>query len=360
MRWWNETDVGLFWAYLDRKYRDDLGRLPRETWVDPSGRLSWALVYAGARERGSSHAAALDLVNREINRDVGLAADRWPGEEWVPIPPAVPEPEPVPVPAPVVGRRWRSDFLGRWDRPLLMYGGMSVEERAEQRAWMLASDHVTVPLAVHNDYPRFARWHWNWWRSPERLREQVIELQGAGLVPVVVLHPLPASSMRQHLAAVRELWPAIAEVVSAVTWGWEINDLGGEWANGHRQLDYLGSLRTICGVPIWVHFTPERWSGWPGYDGADQDRDEVEWLRRARQLGVAGLCYQEPPDKPEAEVVERMLAIPSPHGWSPGICGRVTDGAGLEFVAFEFAREEARHRRIVRALEGDARVTGWC
>jgi len=62
-----------------------------------------------------------------------------------------------------------------------------------------------------------------------------------------------------------------------VMWGWEINDIGGEWANGTRHLWYLAALRDIVGVetPIAVHFTPERWSGWPGYDGQEQDKDEI-------------------------------------------------------------------------------------
>ncbi len=264
--------------------------------------------------------------------------------------------------APVVpGLTFRSDFLGRWSKPLLMLGGMSVAEQDEQFAWMDTKGHQTIPLAVHNDYPRFPQWAWDWWEHHDALCACLDRCAARGKSVILMLHPRPGVRMRDHVRMVQDLWPVVRDRVSMVGWGWEINDMGGEWANGHRQLDYLRALQPIVSpCPIGVHFTPERWSGWPGFDGQDADRDEIEWLRLARGLGVTTLLYQEPPDKADAEQLDRMLHIPSPHGWSPGICGRVIDGAALEFVAFEYARDEAKHARIVTALQQDARVKGFC
>jgi hypothetical protein len=282
--------------------------------------------------------------------DVPWVAEAEPGDVVTP---------PVPLPPERILEP-RSDFLGRWDRPLFMWGGMTPAEREEQLEWMAGHGYVTVPLAIHNDYPRFPHWQWDWWDRPDLLRAALRDLHADGCVPWLVCHPKPGWSISEHLSRLASLWPEVADLVPAVTWGWEINDLGSEWANGSRQLDYLSVLHSLTSVPIWVHFTPERWSGWPGFDGQEQDRDEVAWLKEAGARGVVGLAYQAPYDQEESAALERMLTIPSPHGWSPGICGRVTEGAGLRFVAFEFARDEARHQRMVSTLSQDARVSGWC
>lgn len=286
----------------------------------------------------------------------------WVSEDAPTDPPVVPSPplDPARVGAP------RSDYLGRWSsRPLFMYGGMSAEERREQLVWMRSRGHYTVPLAIHNDYPQFPQWQWDWWQSPDDLRAAVLELRRAGMVPWLVCHPKPGLGMADHLVALSGLWPAVGDIVPALVWGWEINDLGGEWSNGGRQLDYIRALKRISNLPIWAHFTCERWSGWPGYDGQDQDRDEVEWLRRARETGLTGLAYQDSYQRPlrtseQDGVLDRALSIPSPHGWSPGIAGRVVDGAGVAFALFEFSRDETRHAYAVSELERDSRVSGWC
>jgi hypothetical protein len=242
-----------------------------------------------------------------------------------------------------------------------MIGGMSDAEQVEQFAWMHARGHTTIPIAVHNDYPRFPQWTWDWWDWPEKLVAFCGRATAEGFDLLLMLHPKPGRTMRDHLTAVRSLWPDLQGIAGGVCWGFEINDLGGEWANGDRQLDYLKALKTIVGAtPLYVHFTPERWAGWPGFDGNNQDDTEIDWLRRAGARGVRALLYQEPPDKPVNEQLERMLEIPSPFGWSPGIAGRVVDGAGLQFVAFEFARDERKHAETVARLQRDGRVTGWC
>lgn len=283
---------------------------------------------------------------------------------WV-IDPGVTDPTPeepkLPFEPGVGARRPRTDFLGTWDHPLLMWGGMNADLRQDKLAWMRDRGYNALPLAVHNNYPRFPQWHWDWWSNPSLMREALIQILEYGVTPWVVLHPRDGWSITRHLDQIRSIWDTIDLYAPAVMWGWEINDLGGEWANGSQQLRYLGHLAHIIGDrPLYVHFTPERWAGWPGFDGTEQNQDEVEWLRRARAVGATGLAYQESPDKPEDDVLARMLSIPSPHGWSPGIAGRVVDGAGLDFVAFEFSRDEDRHARLVQTLEKDVRVSGWC
>lgn len=283
---------------------------------------------------------------------------------WV-IDPGVTDPTPEeptrPFDSGVAARRPRTDFLGTWDCPLLMWGGMRADQRQDKFGWMREHGYNMIPLAVHNDYPRFPQWHWDWWMRPTLMKGALIEILESGFVPWVVLHPKAGWSVRTHLEHVTRIWDTIDVYAPAVMWGWEINDLGGEWANGTHQLMYLNHLSRIIGErPLYVHFTPERWAGWPGFDGEEQNRDEVDWLRHAKAVGATGLAYQESPDKLEDDVLARMLTIPSPHGWSPGIAGRVVDGAGLDFVAFEFSRDEARHARLVRFLADDPRVSGWC
>lgn len=278
--------------------------------------------------------------------------------------PDVPEPpeEPPTGPDPATALRIRMDFLGRWnhgDGPLFMIGGMEPALRQRQYAWMRERGWTHIPLAVHNDYPAFPQWHHDWWDTLAQLVERLWEHHDEGFHTILVLHPLPNTAMAGHLDRVSQLWKAIHAPISAVQWGWEINDLGGQWANGSAQLDYLAGLRGIVGgVPILVHFTPEQWSGWPSFDGTEQQKDEVDWLRRASSHGVVGLLYQDRPTKPLDAVMERALRIPSPHGWSPGICGRVVDGAGLRFYLYEFSRDEARHREGQRVLDADPRVSG--
>jgi len=265
--------------------------------------------------------------------------------------------------------RVRGDFLGDFSDappgPGLMWGGMSSGDRAGFLAWYRQRGYTHLPLAVHNDYPRFPQWQWTWWEQPAMLHARLLELRQAGIVPILVLHPRPARpgvpvSIGEHLRDVSVIWPLVRDLVPMVMWNWEGNDLGGEWSNGTEQLRYLSGLHAIVGsVPILVHFTPERWSGWPGFDGTEQDKDEIAWLREAKARGVWALFYQEPHDKPIDEVVHRAVELPSPHGWRPGIAGRVVDGAGLAFIMAEYSRQEARGIEIGRRVMGYATVSGF-
>jgi len=265
--------------------------------------------------------------------------------------------------------RVRGDFLGDFSSdppgPGLMWGGMSDAERARFLDWYKMRGYTHLPLAVHNDYPRWPQWQWTWWEQPAMLHARLLELRQAGIVPILVLHPRPARpgvpvSIGEHLRDVSVIWPLVRDLVPMVMWNWEGNDLGGEWSNGTEQLRYLSGLHAIVGsVPILVHFTPERWSGWPGFDGTEQDKDEIAWLKEAKARGVWALFYQEPPDKRVADVVHRAVELPSPHGWRSGIAGRVVDGAGLAFVMGEYSRQEARGIEIGRRVMGYATVSGF-
>jgi len=322
--------------------------------------------------------------------------------EAEPLPPVEPNPSPPVEPDPSTAFRIRTDFLGRWahpDGPLFMIGGMPPEQRQRQYEWMDSKGWTHVPIAVHNDYPRFDQWthmiveeaglrtlnmldeaDWrlqvalqhqaakmagtlaetpSWWDQPDQLVALLQEIRAAGKHPILVLHPKPGWTIATHLDQVRQLWPHVAGLPSLVMWGWEINDLGGDWANGTQQLGYLSHLQAItAGAPLVVHFTPERWSGWPSFDGSEPNKEEVAWLIEARKRGVWGLAYQEPPEKSIPALVERTLRLPSPHGYSPGICGRVVDGSGLRFWMFEFARDEARHAEVTQIMDADSRVGG--
>jgi len=258
---------------------------------------------------------------------------------------------------------WRGDFLCPWDRPALMYGGMNAATRALVRLDHHVRRLTHLPLAIANNYPAFPQWAWDWWQAPTSWGLAADELRKNRITPVLVAHPKPGHGIRRHLDDFSDWWKKMParDRPRNVLWGWEINDLGGEWGSGAREMDYLIELQIIVGMrtELAVHFTPERWSGWPSFDGSDAAKDEVAWLLDAKATGVTALLYQDAWAKPEDDVVTRMVEMPSPHGWRPGIAGRVVDGAGLAFVAFEYARDQARGERIGTRVMQHATVSGF-
>lgn len=305
--------------------------------LDDEGIAAWLVDCYAVRFRmkGMSHLDAISKVREEILKVVNPPKVSWfPSEEEI--------------------RNWRGDFLGRWNtRPMFMFCGMNEAEKLDCIHWYKHKGYTHVPIGLHNDYPGFPQWHWNYWENPELWAESAKMLLENHLIPILVTHPI--KSYGKHIQELWHVWPAIREYVPAIQWGWEINDLGPEWANGGAQLDYIINLATF-GRPLYAHFTPERWSGWPGFDGKDQDKSEYKWLSLAKGYGLTGILYQDSPDKDEDEVFYRAYELPSPHGYEPGICGRV-NAMGLDFVLFEFARDESRHDRIASRIH---RGNGFC
>lgn len=356
-------------------YRDHLHRPVNENLhIDLEGLGVWTQYYLEQRLSGREHDAALDATRREIWR-VAPETQGHPNP-WDPAPVPPPDGDLFPI-DPDVAWNVRGDFLGRWTDPagpVFMFAGMDVSRRAEQITWMTAQGYTATPIAIHNDYPAFPQWHYDYWDRPAELAGRLQELLAARIRPILVVHPRrgTADTIDQHLDRVRKVWPVLQPVSPLVMWGWEINDLGGRWSDGDDLLDYLAALwRIVSPTPIGVHFTPERWSGWPAFDHSDDHdptgkKGEIAWLLKARDFGASALLYQDWPAKPLREgdprdgkgVLDRALDLTSPHGWSGGIAGRVVDGAGLVFVMAEFARDTRRHRQAEPGLLADARCRG--
>lgn len=66
------TDLSV---QLDNLYRDELGRSPIETFVDPLGRARWTSDYVTERLRGRDHARAMFIVKNSIRRVAGLPVE---------------------------------------------------------------------------------------------------------------------------------------------------------------------------------------------------------------------------------------------------------------------------------------------
>ena len=300
--------------------------------------------------------SASGYVSQRYRVKIPDGDDELRDEAGVPI---VVKLQPIVTPIPPVDiRKWRGNFLGDFITPPFMYCGMPTSLRERVRASYLGTH---LPVAVHNDYRVFPQWHYDFWLDLLTLRIRCVELKAVGIEPILVLHPKPGWSIEQHLAHVRVLWPFCEDLIRFVQWGWEINDLGGEWANGDRQLEYLAKLQQIVApVPIGVHFTPERWAGWPSFNGTSPEKGETVWLKEAKKLGVTTLLYQEPWDKPEDEMIRRSFEVANDDSPSlGGIADRVVS-CGLDFVLFEHSRNVARHDRLaVRALTFQT-CSGYC
>jgi hypothetical protein len=281
----------------------------------------------------------------------------------IPVPPPpipLPEPEPIPEPPPpppppaIINRyKWRGDFLGDFTRPALMYGGMPDDMRAQIRREHKERGYTHLPLNVHQDYNRFPQWHYHLWDYPNEYLELVDEIENDGLLCIPVFHHYDsqADNVADHIRRVGQFWPHVKHRLGGqrlFMWGYEINGDPGDWKNGTKQLEYLSRLHQILGpfAEIAIHFTPERWAGWPGFDGQEQDKDEYAWLRKARSYNATVLLYQAAPDTPENAVIHRCFQLPAPFNYRPGIAGRVEDGANMRFVLYEYSRNTDRGIRI--------------
>lgn len=288
-----------------------------------------------------------------------------------PDPPTEPPTEPEGgtgwVPARDEVRRWRGGFLTDRDEPWgFMYPAWPPGRRAAFRARYTAT-HGTpchLPIGIWGAYggERF-----DFRADVAGYRAILRELLDARIIPCVMAHTDALDGGGWSPSTLETCWrqyvPQVRDLVPAWSLGWEVNEIdrgwGGWWTwNGEAQQACARTLRGLIGdALLYAHWSPERWAGRPHYAHED-DYDEMRWWRETPELD--GILYQEPWQKPLGEQLARALEIPSPHGWSPGIAGRIVDGAARDFVLFEFARDPVKHQAGVARLSTDPRVKGWC
>jgi hypothetical protein len=240
---------------------------------------------------------------------------------------------------------WSGDFLdalNNFSAPTFMLPGMPNDMQHR----ILANYPGThVPFGWKTFYPKFPQWTFD---RPNDI-EEVIELcLHYHKIPVLFIPIEENDSLDKHVERIRPILRRIDDsgLLFALSWGWEINDINSWTANGSEQLRYLQKLREITSVPLYVHFTPERWSGWPSFDGTEQDKSELSWLIEARKIGIEGLLYQEPYDKKIPYIEERAFLLDKKNYMNPGIKGRV-ETAGLQFIMFEHSRDPEHYKAVV-------------
>lgn len=377
-----ERDLVDLTLTLEHTYRA-LGRQPINTYLDPSGQSAWRVEYARLRlYLRMEHAAAKDAIVRAI-----VAHEPAPPPDTVP-PPDVPEPPPEPPQGPnpewpkgyvppsrTEQRRVRGGFSLTPKYPLaFMAPGWAQSDRLDfyakyRAAW--ATDHLEwlhLPIGIWGSYPTQPTYDYR--ESPIAFRVLLVEMMQHRICPIVKLHTdaIPGMEPYGYLELLRflsEFVPHISDLPGVVySMGWEFNQIDREWRHawchdGRQQALFARFLRTLLPTSlIYGHWSDERWAGRPTRfpDGSYEDYDEFRWWA---ETPLDGLLYQD--DNHDADaVVKRALHIPSPHGYGPGILGRM-HGMGREFVMFEFGDQDSGRAHYIRTrLIEDGRADGWC
>lgn len=293
-------------------------------------RPAWRMVHEGVRWFGES--ASHDVTVRQ-------SVTRLPSRDTI--------------------RRFRGDFLaiGEFTRPAFFYPGWSPDERRRFRAEYHARGYTHVPFSPFNSYPMNPDWTYDYRNDVAGFRAILEELLDDGLIPVVFLfagdYGADQWSIEQVEAYYSRYVPAIADLVGAFVPAWEMNDINAWWGVGVNQTRLVSHLRGLVGPDklIYVHFTPERWSGRPDFSRTDPNGDQREWWRRT---DADGLLYQEHPNRDEDDVIRRTRGI----AWR--IVHDIGDQRERDFVFFEYARTEALGIRLGTRAMQDPNVIGFC
>lgn len=348
---------------LERLYRDHFLRGVTTDHVDRVGQVVHTQRYTAERLKGRSHADAGRLVLRQAYRDdpatQGVEMPDWlgggeSGASWRPSRAAVDQ---------VTGDFL--DALGGFQRPTFMGPGMS---RAEQETLIQYYPGSHLLAGWSTVYPRFPQWSFDFSADFGGYEGWLDRCFARERIPVVVIPIAAGDRVERHLTRIRQYLDRLqaAGRLVCLMWGWEINDISDELADGDGQLAYLeGLARLVDGdLPIALHWTPERWSGWPSFQqtiGRTEDEgDELAWLRQA--VRVAGprlrMWYQSPWDTPIEGVLERVYTLDRKNYDGPGICGRSLT-AGIPFVHLEHSRSRSRFEVLRQAAIADGRG-GYC
>lgn len=287
--------------------------------------------------------------------------------------PDAPVPE-VGTNAPVVGtlstrdvvRRWRGAFLANGLEPwAFLYPGWDEQRRRRFRQHCNRHGWTHLPICWWGYYEESGDPPYDFRRDVDGFRRIISELLADGLIPVVfaVTDQFKGDrdwTAREAITHAASYLPQIADLTPAVCLGWELNMVAGWYEKGQngntRQgQDMLELAETIRkAVPhalVYAHWQ-ERWWG-PHYS----EGIEATWWHDAKGL-VDGYLHNDWSSR-EQDTLHYLLQLPSPNGWGPGVCGRV-QALGFDVIAFEIARDPARHQRLVAAIEQDGRCRGYC
>lgn len=258
----------------------------------------------------------------------------------------------------------RGNFLalGDFQHPVFMMPGMNTDERRNliylpQRQ----SGFRTLPFGWKTYYPSFPNWQFDYSERLPEFQSLLQEVNRERFIRLLFIPIEEADSLDQHIERIKPKLEYWHNNYDSLSWGWEINDINDWTRDGDIQLKYIENLIQITKgeKPIYSHWTPERWSGWPNYRNGNDHRSELDWLNRAKAIGLRGVLYQEPYDKPVKDVLDRALYYDKKNYIGPGICGRVMT-AGLDFIMFEHSRENSRWNEIGKAVITDGRSKGIC
>lgn len=340
-------------AEAARRFREGHGFDPN---IHDLAHFAWQRLIPPHREYGNWLLAA-----ERKDRD----EPEWQVEGEEPEEPEEPTPDWRPSREQV--RNWSGDFLDalhNFERPTFMLPGMPP---AIQREVLDAYPGTHVPFGWKTTYPRFPQWGFDHTDNFEFYEMSVDFCFERQKVPVCVIHFEANDSLDRHLERIKPRLDRllVGNRLVALQWGWEINDINDWTCDGDAQLEYLDGLRRIVGpdLPLYVHWTPERWSGWPSFRNTigrpEDEGGEGDWLREAHdRFRVTGMCYQEPWDKDLAATFERTYTYDKKNYAGPGICGRCLT-YGLDFIFFEHSRDPERYRQVIEYAKRDGRG-GWC
>lgn len=307
-------------------------------------------------------------------------AHLFPGQPY-PGTPTPPGPGPDPVqptpdhPLPADPRRWRGNFLAFPGYPMaFMFPGWPADKRwAFARAYR-AAGHTHLPIGIWGAYPGQPTFDFR--NDPGGYVRILQELRGHGIEPCVFVHTDAVSGRDPFTRGQLTTWargylPHIQHLVRLWCDGWEGNQIDIQWpgfwmGNGTERLAWAINLRGMLGpeAVLYVHFSPERITGWPHYPNHDGPQDEPGWWTRGAKDVYTGILYQRRPDEDERWVLAHTIGGRGADGSVDiGDAARIAGGHWgfqRDFVLFEFARDLDRWQRLVAAVKDHPLIKGWC
>ena len=219
--------------------------------------------------------------------------------------------------------------------------------------------HTHLPTGIWGSYPGLSSF--NYRNDVAGFRDRMQRCFAKGITPIVFGHTDGTGwNVDQVKQFQRDYLPRIADLTTKFALGWEFDQIDGlQWTmDGYKQLDLFGVARdTLPNARRYGHWGPERWAGGPDRIGS-YTKDEYAWWNEARAKGAHGLLSNDN-NSDYAAMMDRYHDIPAPHGYGPGIVGRMV-GIGLDCVAFEMSRGDFdRYKKVVDAVKKDGRSHGW-